>query len=295
MTHSALDACIWTCKKDTLDDYAEQLERLLGITLDRSEHARATVRSSEAAGLYLIATDEEEPGVCGIGLGIENLDAALQRFSSKIPAAKPHVADDVLADRGLVCAGTFVDTRIYLHEQRHPSVFDQPGETPHTRPYIYDFAWVIDPANFDHYVALTAEVLQADWEEFTLSDGRVTQAWDSGLEFIAPFPRELRPVNGELDGTTRDVHYDHLLRHGDSPWSIVIRVDDLKAAGRHAADLGYHFTGVRARGAWEKELEWYASWTHKVLMNEEIRLPEFLGLRLMIGEVTVPSEQPATV
>jgi hypothetical protein len=296
ITHAAIDGCIWMCEKAAINAHTTQLQELFDISFDVSVGGSATLCSSSTAGLHLIAVDETaDPGMWGIILAVDDTVGALERLSSNTDVVESHPADEVLAKQGLVCAGSFLGVRLYLRDAPCPSVFDLPDGPRRTRPYLYIFTWVVGPESLDRIVAELSNALRADFDTCEFPGARITMSWDSGLELIAPEPRELRKINGELDGTTTDVHYDHLLHYGDSPWSIVLRVDDLAAFRSHAADLGYRLSGVKPGHAdAAEEQRWFQTWTRKVIANDEIRLPPFLGIRIMAGQATFTSEQNQT-
>jgi hypothetical protein len=266
------------------------LEELYGIELPPSRIAGVSVRGSLDAGLQLIAPDTGVvPGIWGIVIATDHM----QWTASSASAAQDdqsRLVHAVLSAQRVRYAGQFLGVHQYVRERRRPSLPDRPRRAPGAQPYPYLFAWVVQPDRLDAHVKSLAAGIGADFELVEILGARVALSWDSGLELIAPEPREISAVDGRLDETTTDVHYDHLCKYGESPWSVVIRVSDIEAFRNRAADLGHEVSPVLQDPAPERRRAAYRAWTRKIIDQREVRLFGFLGLRLMAGEVVYATE-----
>jgi hypothetical protein len=287
---ASIEGCIWSCGAEQLDEYAEHLGAIFDVTLPYVDGEGPAMRSSWESGLHLISPQEPtEPGVWGIVMAVDAVPATRPRLPLPPGDTSAQPVHDALRRHGLVFVGTMLGVRVYLRERSVPP----PTGLRVRLPYLYLFVWVVRPENLDHHAGEFSALLGADFESVAIPGARVSMSWDSGIELIAPEPRELHPIAGRLDETTTDPHYEHLSNHGDSPWSIVLRVEDIEAFRDRAARLGHDPSALLQPADPEQRRAWYRSWTRKVIEQREIRLPSFLRLRLMAGEVTYASQARA--
>jgi hypothetical protein len=286
-----LDACIWICAAEEISYQASVLEELYGIELPASRIAGVPVRGSLDAGLQLIAPDTGVvPGIWGIVIATDDTRELLHQLPLAAQDEQSRLVHAVLSAQRVRYAGQFLGVHQYVRERRRPSLPDRPRRAPGAQPYPYLFAWVVQPDRLDVHVKSLAAGIGADFELVEILGARVALSWDSGLELIAPEPREISAVDGRLDETTTDVHYDHLCKYGESPWSVVIRVSDIEAFRNRAADLGHEVSPVLQDPAPERRRAAYRAWTRKIIDQREVRLFGFLGLRLMAGEVVYATD-----
>jgi hypothetical protein len=290
----AVEGCIWVCAEDRLDEHADRLEAIFDIVVPAVDAGGLAMRSSSESGLHVIAPDAwAEPGVWGFVVGVDDLPVSRRRFPAVPYDESAQRVHDALAKRGLLFAGSFLGTYVYLRARPRSAGPDLLSRASRSEPYPYLFVWVVQPETLDRHAGQLTTLLGADFEQVAIPGGRVAISWDSGLELIAPDPRELHPVDGKLDETTTDPHHDHVRNHGDSAWSIVLRVADIQAFRERVARLGYDPSPLLQDADPVQRRNWYRSWTCKVLEQREVRLPAFLGLRLMAGEVTYAVDRGA--
>lgn len=284
---AAIAGCIWACAPDQLHTYADRLESIFDITLPTVDSGGLAMRSSGDSGIHLIAPGRHvEPGVWGVVVDVDDLPAARRRFPAVPHDVSVQPAHNSLEQHGLVFAGPVFGANVYLRDASGSAALDLRRRPASLVPYPYLFVWVVSAEDLDRYAAELTARFDADFEQVGISGACAAVAWDSGFELIAPEPRELHPVDGRLDETTTDPHFDHLRTHGSGPWSIVLRVVDIDAFRERSARLG-HQPGPPLQDADPaRRRSWYRSWTRKVIEQREVRLPALLGLRLMAGEVT---------
>lgn len=291
-SRTAIEGCIWVCAEGRIDEHADRLEAIFDIVVPAVDAGGLAMRSSSESGLHVIAPDAGvEPGVWGLVVGVDDVPVRRQRFPAVPYDESAQRVHDALAKRGLLFAGSFLDRFVYLRARPRSAGTDLLSRPARPQPYPYLFVWVVQPKNLDRHAGQLTALLGADFEQVAIPGGRVAISWDSGLELIAPDPRELHPVDGKLDETTTDPHHDHVRNHGDSPWSIVLRVADIQAFRERAVRLGYDPSPLLQDADPVQRRNWYRSWTRKVVEQREIRLPGLLGLRLMAGEVTYAVDQ----
>jgi hypothetical protein len=291
---ATIAGCIWTCRPEQLDTYADRLESVFDITLPVVETGGLTMRSASDSGLHVIAADGPvEPGLWGFVVDVADAMTA-SRPSTTAPSDQPaRRVHDALETRGLAPAEPFFGRHVYLRAAPRSEATGLRGRSVDRLPYPYLFVWVVPPAELAGYAAALTERFGADFEYAAIPGARVAVAWDSGFELIAPEPREIALVDGHLDETTTDPHYDHIRTHGASPWSIVLRVADIEAFRERAATLGQHPSRELQETDPAVRQSWYRSWTRKLIEQREVRLPPLLGLRLMAGQVSyVHDEDP---
>jgi hypothetical protein len=290
---TALDGCIWACAEDRIDEHADRLEAIFDIIVPAVDAGGLAMRSSSESGIHVIAHDDAgaEPGVWGIVAAVDDVPASRERFPAVRCDESARRVHDALAKRGVLFAGSFLGVNVYLSARPRSAGSDLLSRPTRPKPYPYLFVWVVQPENLDGHAGQLAALLGADFERVTIPGGRVAISWDSGFELIAPEPRELHLVDGKLDETTTDPHHEHVRGHGDGPWSIVLRVADIEAFRERVARLGYDPSPLLQDADPVVRRDWYRSWTRKVVEQREIRLPGFLGLRLMAGEVTYRVDQ----
>jgi hypothetical protein len=284
---ASIEGCIWSCAAEHLDEYAELLGEIFNVTLPRVDGEGPAMRSSAESGLHLISPQEPtESGVWGIVVAVDQVPGTRPRLPVDPGDESAQAVHDALRRHGLVFAGSMLGVHLYLRERPAAARTGLRARVPGPHPYLYLFVWVVRPENLDRHAGEFSALLGADFESVAIPGGRVAMSWDAGIELIAPEARELHPIAGQLDETTTDPHYEHLCNHDDSPWSIVLRVSDIDSFRDRAVRLGHGPSPLLQSADPAQRREWYRSWTRKVIEQREIRLPSFLGLRLMAGEVT---------
>jgi hypothetical protein len=284
---AAIEGCIWSCAAEQLDDYAERLGAIFDVTLPRVDGEGLAMRSSPESGLHLISAPEStEPGVWGIVMAVDEAPGTRPLLPMAPGNESSQPVHEALRRHGLVYLDSMLCVHVYVRERSGAARTGLCERLPGPQPYLYLFVWVVRPENLDRHAGEFSALLGADFESVAIPGGRVAMSWDSGVELIGPESRELHPIAGPLDETTTDPHYEHLCTYGDSPWSIVLRVADIEAFRDRAVRLGHSPSPLLQPADPTQRREWYRSWTRKVIEQREIRLPSFLGLRLMAGEVT---------
>jgi hypothetical protein len=140
-------------------------------------------------------------------------------------------------------------------------------------------AWVVRPENIEKYAKQLGDIFEAEFENSVgsqITSIIVYLSWEAGLELIAPLNRS-DVVGNEVS--------DHLEKYGESPYGIIVGVEDIYQASARAQDLGYVSKKMVQSSDVEARKARY-SWATKVtdLLEMEVAAP-FLGMKLYYGQV----------
>src|SRR5262249_25538396 len=122
-------------------------------------------------------------------------------------------------------------------------------------------------------------LLDVKFEHWPMQGGDIDAyfSWDGGLEIIAPLTS--KPGTGET--LTK-----HIEQRGEGPLAIVVGVADLEEAAERARRLGYSVSAqIQSLDDTERRAHIRAR-TTKIDDIREISLGQFLGVTLLVGEVT---------
>ena len=162
---------------------------------------------------------------------------------------------------------------------------------------IDHFVWVVRPENIKAYVEKLSALfdVQFDFRDGPANDGSPVQtyvSWDAGLELIAPFAHpDARPIAEHA--VAREISA-HLEEHGEGPFGIVMRVENVAAEVERLRELGYDVSSVAPHlGSKDDRTRVLRAWTDRLLYLEEAFVDDFLKTKLIIGEFEYPDEVPA--
>jgi hypothetical protein len=228
------------------------------------------------------------PGLWGVVLATHEVADLASRFPRSAACDLEHQrVHDSLGAHGLTFAGNYLGVNIYLRPQRGPAGLDLSRHPVSPSPYPYLFVWVVRPENLLKHADWFTTVLGADFETVAIPGGNVAMSWDAGIELVAPETDDRQRSDVDVFGNAAtQPHFDYLCARGESPWSVVLRVADVEEFRERAVRLGFDPSELLQESDPILRREWYRSWTHKAIEQRETRLSEFLGLRLMAGEVT---------
>lgn len=140
-------------------------------------------------------------------------------------------------------------------------------------------AWAVRRENLERYAKLLGELFNTEFEnsiDTPITSVEVWISWEAGLELVAPVDRS------ELTGRMVS---DHLEKHGESFFAVVMGVGDFDAAVEHARSVGYPIEDVVQTDDTDARLARYAATFKKIVDLQEAPITDFLGARLFWGKV----------
>jgi hypothetical protein len=145
-------------------------------------------------------------------------------------------------------------------------------------------AWTVRPENIKRYAEQLEALLDVrfDHQYGPAVTGRDLDAylcWDAGLELVAPL--------GSATDLTANIS-KRLDERGEGVSALVVRVPDLDAAAQRARSLGYSVGEQIQHPDPAERLRRLRKYTRQVDDVREMPVGDFLGMRLLLGQITYP-------
>jgi hypothetical protein len=143
-------------------------------------------------------------------------------------------------------------------------------------------SWIVRPENIKRYVEELETLLDVQFDhqygpEVSGRDLDAYLCWDGGLEIVAPL--------GSATELTAMIS-KRLEERGEGVSSLVVGVSDLDIAAERARTLGYSVSEQIQHPDPAERLRRLRKYTTKVDDVREVRVGHFLGIGLVLGQIT---------